>query len=501
MCVRQNWFACGTAAAAIIGWVVSWPALAEDRPADPVGAARAQQERETARAEQFLSGLQLTPAQAKRLLPSVEKGAELYLRRYETEAELQPEMIEAYTAFAAEDRANEGFSREVEKRTGRVHGREVEAREQLAQELAALEQQAARVLTKEQREWVQSLDGLKPAGRVRRVANSDNERLGALREALRALEARKHVPIGPLGKFLMHPPSYEAICTLAGRQPSEAVRRAGAVYRDGTEACPREQFEERQAELQRLRKEINNWNLINGLYLSREQIDKLVALHEQSRPDAGRAERRNREQASAAIVAAEQAAEEVLNPGQRQVLADYKPCLLPPKNLKDPVRVGQANDGTPYQEWLSHARQKSGEALEQAIDNALEREAKHLGMPTKTERQQREVAMRKVARQAGQMSDSEFELNKESLAERIRPPDRMGELRQEIDAAARAQGEPGRVAQFLLNADFVAQLQVRGEQLAAGVERKPADLAAGPQAENCEKGCALAPKKAKRRSD
>ena len=35
-----------------------------------------------------------------------------------------------------------------------------------------------------------------------------------------------------------------------------------------------------------------------------------------------------------------------LTEAQRTVMVTYKPCLIPPKNLKDPVRVGQASDSS-----------------------------------------------------------------------------------------------------------------------------------------------------------
>ncbi|MDQ7780532.1 MAG: hypothetical protein RDV41_12625, partial [Planctomycetota bacterium] len=33
-----------------------------------------------------------------------------------------------------------------------------------------------------------------------------------------------------------------------------------------------------------------------------------------------------------------------LSDGQKSVIADFNPCIIPPENLKNPVRVGQASD-------------------------------------------------------------------------------------------------------------------------------------------------------------
>jgi hypothetical protein len=494
---------------------VVFDAVAEDPPRDVAAQVEARQRREAAECRNRLARLQLTGIQARRLLPIIEKAADLHIRAYERQARLLPETVSAFAGFAAEDRLNQGFSKDVERRTGQINHQESEARDAHNKQLIALEEEAAKILTPQQRAAVPPppppgrrerpmlrtpLRARHPLG-AQRSGNSQSEadRLAAARRELEALHAQKHPQLGPLGRCLLSPAAYEPVCQIAERKPAETVRRAIAVYERGTPELPFAQYEEQRAEVERLRKEINNWNLINGLHLDESQITRIVGLYDASIPSEKLALRQARpaRPPETLLLSLEQAVEQVLNPGQRQVVADYKACLIPPKNLKDPVRVGQASDHSVYEQWLARARRQTGDGLERAISEGLGREAQILGDLSKTQRQQRAALLRKVVREAAAMSDAEFELSKAELAERIAPPDRAQELRKEIEGLARDRGLPGRVAHFMLNADFIAQLRQRGQQLAAGPDQKPADIAAGPQAENCDKGCALPGKKPK----
>ena len=180
-----------------------------------------------------------------------------------------------------------------------------------------------------------------------------------------------------------------------------------------------------------------------------------------------------------------------MNPGQRQVVADYNACLIPPKNLKDPVRVGQAADHSRYERWLDRARKTSGRQLTTMIDRTLDAEAEHLASLSHAERKQRRTLLLKTARQVAKMPAAEFELGKAELAESIAPRDRKKELKGEIASLARARGLPGAIARHMLRPQFIAQLRERGRQLAEGLVQEQANLAQGPQAENCAEGCAI----------
>ncbi len=82
----------------------------------------------------------------------------------------------------------------------------------------------------------------------------------------------------------------------------------------------------------------------------------------QRRPGAGN--KLPPETFNARLVELEIAAESLLRPGQLEVLKTYKACLIPPKNLKDPVRVGQAaGSSTQMAKWLDRASRSYGSAL------------------------------------------------------------------------------------------------------------------------------------------
>jgi len=480
----------------------AWADDDEDRALTAQREAR--QQREAAECRQRLVRLDLDATQARRLLPIVEQAAQLQIEMYEQQAQFLPELLSAFTAFADEDRLNQGFSKDVERRAAQLSHRESEARDKVNAQLITLEQETAHILTPSQLDSLQAPHGatrLAPAqtksNGPRRPA-ADVDRLPALRQELEAIHALKHPRSGPLARCLFHPAAIEPLCQTAGRPPSETLRRALDVAARGTAEYPLEPVERQRAEVGRLRKEINNWNLINGLHLDGRQTDRIVALYDAATPPTARQGKASARPAGTMLASLERAVEDVLNPGQRQVLADYKACLIPPKNLKDPVRVGQASDHSPYEQWLEKARRQTGARLERAIGEVLTREAQHNGALTDPEKQQRATALRVAARKAAALPDSEFELSKAVLAERIAATDRPKELQKELDAIVRSRGQPGRLAQFILNPDFIEQLRQRGEQLAAGVQPRPADLASGPQAENCDKSCALPPKKTPR---
>ena len=469
---------------------------------------RAQRQKEQATTQQFLAQMQLSRAQIRRLIPLVEQAAEMYLESYQQQAELMPEMIEAYTAYAQEDRRNQGFSQEVDRRTGQLHHREIMLRENQARRLIELEQEAARVLNSSQRAIAESYrpgrqpsfaaDNRRGGRRGHRQLSADQQRLSSARDELRQIHRHRRPRAGNLGRYLLQPAAFTTLYQIAGQQPSSTVRYALEVYQKGTSDCPREEYEQQRAQLRELHGEINNWNLINGLHMSQAQISRIVGLYESAVPSKFlTGDEQSGRPGERMFLALERSVEDILNPGQIQVLAEYKPCLRPPKNLRDPVRIGQANDNSGHEKWLSKARTLSGKRLNRVVERCLEREEKHLGQMTSAERGQRRSLLKRTARQAARLSDTDFELSKSELAERIAPPDREQDLNQTINILTRQLNRPGRIANMLLKPDFIAQLRERGQQLATGVIPESANLAAEPQAENCDQSCAINPKKKK----
>ncbi len=509
---RGSWLP--TAAVLLIGLLLPHPFLRGEDGDPSLLRAQAARERHADRARELIDRLDLSRLQARRLVPIAEQAAALHIEAYEGEAQLLPDMLEAFAEFAREDSLNQGFTRDVEQRTARLNRRAKEVRERLAEQLIALEEQASKVLEPSQRENLDSVSQ-KPRSvgeRVRRTdarsraraaqrqrAEARRRPLHEARQELSALYRRLHPSVGPIGQCLLHPFGADRLCKIARVRTPETLSAAADVLRHGTSEYPIELVERQKAEVRKLRAEINNWNLINGLHLGADQTQRITVLYDQAVAPTWEIVERDAGSGvpSRAIVALERQVERVLNDGQRQVLAEYKACLIPPKNLKDPVRIGQASDDSRYEGWLGRARKMSRRELGKHIELTLEKESEHFGELSRADRQKRVALLRKTVRQAATMSDTEFELSKVELAESIAPPDRAQEVKGRIAALARELGEPGALARFMLNPQFIEQLRLRGRQLAEGVGLKRADLAAGPQAENCDETCAIDGKRSK----
>jgi hypothetical protein len=480
--------------------------------------AQAAYEQHARQAQEWINRLNLSSGQARKLLPIAEQAAALHIEAYELQAQFLPEMIDTFSEFAREDSLNQGFTPTVESRTARANHRAKQAQERISEQLIKLEQQASKVLNPRQREQLtEPLQKERPArakaprrdarSRARAAARQREEvRRQPLREAreqLHALHQARYPRPGPISRYLLHPFAAEQLCVIAHRPVPAAISRAADVLTYGTPESPSELVEQQKAEVQRLRGEINNWNLINGLYLSEDQIRDIAGLYDRATARSWEIVERDRQSGvpRRALVELECDVEQVLNSGQRQVLADYKACLIPPRNLKDPVRVGQASDNSHYEKWLERARKLPRNELTQEISAALDREAEHFGELSRPERQQRVALLRKTVRQAAAMSDTEFELSKTELAAQIAPPDRIQETKAKVATLARELGETGAITQFMLNPQFMDQLRLRGKQLAEGIGTKQIDLAKGPQAENCDESCAIDGKGQKNKRD
>jgi hypothetical protein len=459
-------------------------APADDAGTDDPAVARYQRarQRQADAAERAVGTLDLNPGQARRLLVLVDEAAALHVENYTFQAGLLPEVVEAFKAFAEEDRLGMGFSAPVERRTARIHRRLRDRREELTAKLKALEEQAAEVLTASQRALIEdprpSRSGKSPrdrkpvrGGRPPRDRPSPQPRaddpLTAARQELQELQSELHPRTGPIGRALLHPAAGRPLARITGQRTPDYVRAAMDIQERGTDAHPLDEFDRRSAAVAALRKEINNWNVINGLNLTQQQINNIVALSDSAQPEIDTT--RNRFDRIEKIVALERTVEEVLNAGQLEVLATYKPCLIPPKNLKDPVRVGQANDTSHLERWLTRAREASREDCTKLIDEAVAWQTTHCGKLTPSEERKRRRYLRAVVRRAAKMSDVDYELHKGELVRRITPPDRAAELKDEIEELSDELGFPGRVAHFVLNRSFIDQLRVRSRQLAEGV--------------------------------
>lgn len=460
-------------------------------------AAKQNREREAKGVHAFIVKLNLTADQARQLVELAAQAAPLHVELYEKMARLQPEMLEAFTEFAREDSLDQGFTPTVEQRTGQLSHEAKVCNETITAKLVELEKQAAAVLTAEQQWIVQEAGPAKAPGngkhgrpgkhvgllrgRAREAALKERQegqpdRLVEARQEMDELQKELHPRLGAVGRNLLHPAAGAELCQIAGTSPNQAMREAATVFEEGTADHPVATYDKQQAELAKLQAEISNWNLINGLHLSVQQIQQIasqyaaVAEEIKAVRQQGPAKSKPKPEREREIrVGLERSVEKVLNPGQRRVLVDFKPCLIPPQNLKSPVRVGQANDNSHLENWLGQARKMPEPRLRKAIGNLLDREAEHFGKLSETAYGERFALLMQTAGEAGKMSDVEFEVNRAELAERIAPCDRLQELKGEVAQLSRERGLPSTISAFMLNDRFVEQLRIRGKQLAAGV--------------------------------
>ncbi len=157
----------------------------------------------------------------------------------------------------------------------------------------------------------------------------------------------------------------------------------------------------------------------------------------------------------------------VLSPEQLQVVEDFSPCLIPPVDLRSPVRAGQAasNQGSvnllrrlraiPEDKWQARRRMIAQKIVNNINEN-------HYRM-TEAEKTAAEARLLAVLDQARQMSDMDFELAKEKLAAQIAPPDKIKNLRNEIEARLPHARRPqmSRLGRSLLSDNIIPILEQR----------------------------------------
>ncbi len=437
------------------------------------------------RALDLLGQLNLQPGQAKKLIPLIDQAAALRIQHYGEQARLMPEMLEAYGAFAKEDALNQGFSEKVDHQTAQVHRQEIVSGEETTSKLIELEKQAAKILKPDQVELLTLAHAKKDTRKINQQKNKggiDEEKLNQIREAKEESERlhREIKPqVGPVGSVLFHPVTGSKICDLAKTPATDNIRQVASVMESGTEEYPLSQFQEQQDRVSQIRAEINNWNLINGLNLNAGQIRNILSLYdtvELANKEGMGKDPKNRDM----IVGLERGIEKTMNCGQMEVLMTYKPCLIPPKNLKNPVRAGQASTNAVYEQWLEKARRVDAPSLEKMIDDTLERETKHLGSLDKKETADRRTLLRQTTQHASKMSEAEFEINKGDLADQIAAKDRVQDLKVEIAELSRDFGLPSVVAAHMIKPLFMEQLRQRGDQLAKGTEYQPTNAEKAP---------------------
>ena len=279
-----------------------------------------------------------------------------------------------------------------------------------------------------------------------------------------------------------------------------------------------------------LKADINLLNLMNGLHLDREQLRAIGKAARGCRPetreargeeDAPRldalrdayaalrsgeavpaavraklqsdAEKRGsgylaarRREAEEARAKGIETVVEALSPEQGEVIRTYAPCLVPPRNLRDPVRAGQANDTEALESLVDRLRtlDLSGEP-HAAADRVVKAIELHDGTLPAAERSARLALVVDVAREAQSLDDVGYAARRAELALRLRPIDRMETLKErllELEGEEKVIRE--KICAFLLDPRIVPLVEDRLERLG----KTSTARVAVPKAEGCKEG-------------
>lgn len=115
---------------------------------------------------------------------------------------------------------------------------------------------------------------------------------------------------------------------------------------------------------------------------------------------------------------------DVLTENQLCIADEFKPCLVPPKNLRDPARVGQAKGDTygavsVLEQLRKVPPKRYALAREKAIVAYLDKYEKKIEVLSDDRRSSESTRVGKVLDNARELSAVEFELRKETLAREI----------------------------------------------------------------------------------
>lgn len=319
-------------------------------------------------------------------------------------------------------------------------------------------------------------------------------RLESLQEELKDIEQFSHPRAGALGKLVLSPHCAEVLYQGAGRAMPQIVQQAVRIEQSGTKDYPKARMEQETRRVLDLKNEINDWNLVNGLRLSTSQIAYLTqaGLAADARRAQQQANRAPQQWLDAELRRLEVAARSVLQPGQQKVLDAFSTCFKGKPSLRDPVRIGQANDETAIEDWLDRARKLDDESLQRAIEHRVDSEEKRLlGPMTDRERNERIRILRSAVVQAQGMDDVDFALNLTDLAKSAGVVSRAFEINREMDKVRAELGEPGKITRLMFTDGFLAAIQERARQLRNPQLARGAPAAGEIKAENCDRSCAL----------
>ncbi|MBI4615285.1 MAG: hypothetical protein HY720_16840 [Planctomycetes bacterium] len=299
----------------------------------------------------------------------------------------------------------------------------------------------------------------------------ENARRRELEEEMNSIHHHRYGSTGPLAEHLLDP----ALLPLLDRS------RQAPPSLDPTLA-------RRKESIQDLGGSINLYNLMNGLHLSRPQVKGLLQLNVY----------RKGVHKGATDPKIDRTLSLLLTDSQENVIRDYQPCLIPPSNLTDPVRVGQAHDSSEASKFLDSVREISDAEYRAAADAIVEgaiKKAERANGPMEPDvRNEVATRLRQAIDRARALDDLDYVFQRSEIVAEIEAANRKETVKDEIERLAEELGEksgPSKAATFLLTDSIVSLLQRR---LALMNERKVPcriDLEKIEGAESCKDGCAL----------
>jgi len=185
--------------------------------------------------------------------------------------------------------------------------------------------------------------------------------------------------------------------------------------------------------------------------------------------------------------------EALLTAAQLEVLRTYKPCLIPPRDLRDPVRVGQSGSDTHYAPLIERIRSLPDFAYEahreKIIDGLVKAAEKHNGKMEVAARSEYAERVAEVLGTARSMDEADFQFNKQDLAREIEPDDRIEAIKEQLAASGIARFErQGQIARFFLIPRAIPLLEKRLKMQKAFARGDRVDLDGIEGAENCRDG-------------
>jgi hypothetical protein len=157
----------------------------------------------------------------------------------------------------------------------------------------------------------------------------------------------------------------------------------------------------------------------------------------------------------------------ILTEEQLSVVDSFKRCLIPPKDLRDPVRAGQASSNSGMVRMLRRLRTMPEEKWQvrkyRIVSRYVDRINKNKFRMTDSERLAEKERILNLIEEIREMPDVDFELEKESLAEKVAPEDKIAAIKKKIEfrKPRRGRAKMPKAVRLLLSERIIPILEER----------------------------------------